>query len=112
MNIIISILFSSAIIAFGAWVSKTNPRMAGFITALPLSSMLVLIISQMQTKSGLNTLTYARSIFYSLPLTSLFFIPFLIEDKTKIGFWPSYILGILLLAIGYYLTRNIFTGQD
>jgi hypothetical protein len=108
MMVIISIMISASLIGLASWYSGINPRMAGFITALPLTSLLALIASQLQWRNSINTLEYAKSIFYSLPLTSLFFIPFLLAEKFSLGFWTCYISGFLLLGCGYVVARHFF----
>jgi hypothetical protein len=90
------------------WVSKTNPILGGFILSLPLTTLITLGISQLQTGKTENTFLLAKSIFLGVPLSLLFFIPFLIAPKLKIGFWPAYVCGIALLFIAYLIHKKFF----
>lgn len=108
MMMVVSILVSAVLIGVMSWYSNVNPRLAGFITALPLTSLLALLASQWQWRSSINTIEYAKSIFYSLPLTSLFFLPFVVANKWGLGFWTCYGSGLVLLTAGYLVGRFYF----
>jgi hypothetical protein len=47
----------------------------------------------------------ARSILVALPITLLFFVPFLMRDR--FSFWGAYALGCALLPLGYWVHRLI-----
>jgi hypothetical protein len=47
----------------------------------------------------------ARSILVALPITVLFFIPFLMRDR--FSFWGAYALGCALLPFGYLVHRAV-----
>jgi hypothetical protein len=47
----------------------------------------------------------ARSILVALPISVLFFLPFLMRDR--FSFWGAYALGCALLPVGYLLHRAI-----
>jgi hypothetical protein len=99
----LSIPLSALIIGGVSWLSGINPRLAGFLTALPLTSMVALAMSYAQYSDHSSSVTYAKSIFYSVPLSLLFFVPFLLAEKIKLPFWGLYLSGVLLLGLGYFL---------
>ena len=103
----LKILVAATVISFASWFSGKRPILAGFIVALPLTSILALIFSQFEFGNSVNTVKFAKSIFIAVPVSLLFFIPFLLADKIGLGFWTSFICGIGLLTIGFFLHRTI-----
>ena len=102
-----SLPLSALIIAGVSWLSGLNPRLAGFLTALPLTSLLALAFSYSQYKDHATAVTYAQSIFLAVPLSLLFFVPFLLAEKLKWPFWGLYLSGLALLAIGYLVFNGV-----
>jgi hypothetical protein len=50
---------------------------------------------------------YAKSIFVAVPISLVFFVPFLFSEKLNLGFWTCYSIGIGLLAIGYFVHAGL-----
>lgn len=100
-------LFTAALITGAATISKRNPVLAGFITALPLSTILALSLSHLQTGSSENTARYAASILVALVVCLPFFLPFLVYGKVKGNFWLYMACGIGLLFVGFLLQRVV-----
>lgn len=96
------VFLASFLISIVSWLSGKKGDLAGFLTALPLTSMLALAFSQLEWKNSANTVNYAKSIFVAVPLSLLFFIPFLFSEKLHLGFWGCYITGTGLLGLGYW----------
>ena len=105
LQIFLNILLSASVISVVLLLSKTNPVLGGFIISLPISTLITLGFSKAQNQDLANTFTLAKSIFVSVPLTLLFFVPFLFAEKWKLSFWNSYFAGIVLLAISYLIHR-------
>lgn len=101
------VLFSGAVIAFCAWLSGKRPELAGFLIALPLMTLLVLPFSHAQYHDAATTVKFAQSIFLGVPLSLLFFVPFLLAARLPFGFWGLYASGLALLTIGYCAHRAI-----
>ena len=99
--------FAASIIALCSWLSGKKPEMAGFITALPLVSIMALAFSFVEHKDVETTTRYAQSILIAVPISYLFFVPFFFTKTTGLGFWPSWGLGLVLLTIGYFLHQWI-----
>lgn len=95
------ILLASLLISIVSWLSGKKSELAGFLTALPLTSMLALAFSQLEWKNSANTVAYAKSIFVAVPLSLLFFVPFFLSEKLHLGFWGCYVAGVGLLGLGY-----------
>ena len=105
MLIVLNTLVSALVIGVAAWLSRRYPSGAGFLIALPLATMLVLPLAYLQHRDPGSAFQMARSILVALPITVLFFVPFLMRDR--FSFWGAYALGCALLPVGYFLHRAI-----
>jgi len=105
MLIVLNTLVSALIIGVAAWLSRRYPTSAGFLIALPLATMLVLPLAYVQYRDADSVFQMARSILVALPITLLFFVPFLMRDR--LSFWGAYALGCALLPAGYFAHRAI-----
>ncbi len=105
MLIVLNTLVSALVIGVAAWLSRRYPSGAGFLIALPLATMLVLPLAYLQHRDPDSTFQMARSILVALPITVLFFVPFLMRER--FSFWGAYALGCALLPVGYFLHRAI-----
>jgi len=103
------VAFSATMIAFASWLAGKKPELAGFIIALPLVTLLVLPLSYIEYQDPANSVRFAKSIFAAIPLTMLFFVPFLMAAKLDFGFWALYAAGIALLVAGYFIHQWILT---
>ena len=83
--------------------------MAGFLTALPLTTLLALAFSQIEWGDPKQSVEYAKSVFVAIPVSLLFFVPFLLANKLQLGFWQCYFSGLGLLAAGYFLHTYVFS---
>jgi hypothetical protein len=106
----IKLVLSASIISFASWLAGRKPLLAGFIVALPLTSMLSLLFSYAEYRDMEKINQFAKSIFLFVPLSLVFFIPFLLNKWMKTGFMWTYLLGLMLLAVGYGLYR-LFGGN-
>ncbi|MDD9900806.1 MAG: hypothetical protein OXT65_07495 [Alphaproteobacteria bacterium] len=98
----LKIIVAASIIAFASWLSGKKPELAGFIVALPLTSMLALAFAYGEYKNPEASVTFAKSIFAAIPVSLLFFVPFLLADKIPTGFWGLFGIGLALVACGYF----------
>ena len=105
MLFVLNTLVSAVVIGVAAWISRRYPVAAGFIIALPLATMLVLPLAFLQHRNADSAFEMARSILVALPITLLFFVPFLLRDR--LSFWGAYALGCALLPVGYFVHRAI-----
>jgi hypothetical protein len=105
MLVVLNTLISAVVIGVAAWISRRYPVTAGFIIALPLATMLVLPLAYLEHRDAGSMFDMARSILVALPITLLFFIPFLMRDR--LSFWGAYALGCTLLPLGYFVHRAI-----
>lgn len=100
---IVKVLVAAILISFVSWLSGKKTGLAGFLTALPLTTLIALAFSQVEWGDGKQSVEYAKSVFMAIPVSLLFFIPFLFAQKLNLGFWGCYSSGVVLLALGYFI---------
>ena len=106
--IIGKVIIASIVISFASWIARSDVKLGGFIIALPISSMLSLAFFNVQYQEPEATVQFARSILFSIPLTIVFFIPFLFAEKFKLPFWGLYGMGLALIFVGYAVQTYFF----
>ena len=99
---VLKIAISASVISFASWLSNKRPELAGFIIALPLGTMLVLAFSYAEYHDPVASVRFAKSILAAIPMSLLFFVPFLLADRLPFGFWGIYGAGFALLVVGYF----------
>ncbi|MCP3929231.1 MAG: hypothetical protein GY909_10420 [Oligoflexia bacterium] len=105
MIFVLKVVFASVVISSLSWLSGKKPEFAGFLTALPLTSLLALAFSQLEWQDSSRSVDYAKSIFVAIPLSSLFFVPFLFAHRFGLSFWQTYASGVVFLSIGFFLHK-------
>jgi hypothetical protein len=96
-------IIAAGLISFVSWLSGKKTGLAGFLTALPLTTLLALAFSHLEWGDSKQSVEYAKSIFVAIPVSLFFFIPFLVAQKLNLSFWTCYSSGIALLGFGYFL---------
>lgn len=96
-------LLAAVLISFVSWLSGKKTGLAGFLTALPLTTLLALAFSHMEWGNAKQSVEYAKSVFVAIPVSLLFFVPFLLAQKLNLGFWTCYFSGVALLGLGYFI---------
>lgn len=99
---------SASIIAGISWYSGKNPPLAGFLIALPTISTLAISFSYFQYRDIEKINQFASSILVSIPLSLLFFVPFILNRWLKWSFFPVILSGLILLFVGYLIHSRIF----
>jgi hypothetical protein len=110
MWFIIKVVFSGIVIAFASWLAGRKPVLAGFIIALPLASMLSILFSFWQYRDMEKINEFALSILVAVPLSLIFFIPFLLNRWLHLNFALTYVLGIGFLTVAYGAHSLILKG--
>jgi len=109
MPIAINILISASVISLCVWLAGKSPSLGGFILSLPISTLLVLALNQIQHGENGNGVALAKSVFIAVPASLVFFIPFLLSDRWKIPFWVCYGSGIVLLVLAFFVHKYLFS---
>lgn len=104
---VIKLVVVSSIIAFSSWLAGKKPELAGFIIAMPITSMIALAVSYLENRSDAASITFAKSILIGVPVSWLFFLPFFLAERFGFSFWLAYVLGLLLLVAGYFIHKSL-----
>ena len=67
---IAKVISAALIIAFASWLSGQNPKLAGFIIALPLVSLIAIAFSYYEHNDLEKTILFTKSILVCLLYTS------------------------------------------
>ncbi len=102
------VLASSVLISLSSWLAGKKPILAGFIIALPVSSLISLTLSYFEFRSMDKLNEYALSILVAVPLSLLFFVPFVLNRWLKMNFTLTMISAVSLLAGAYCIHKAIF----
>ena len=103
----LKILLVACVVVFTSWLAQKKPGLAGFIIALPIASMLALMFTYYEHKDSQASIEFAKSILIAVPISYLFFLPFFFSEKLKLDFIGSYILGFILLILGFFIHQYI-----
>ncbi len=105
------ILISAIIIAFASWLAGQKTFLAGFIVALPVTSILTLLFSYLEYRDITKINELAVSILVSVPLSLLFFLPFALNRWLKMNFALSFGLGFLFLFVAFLIHHSLFKNS-
>ena len=108
MPFLLKVLISVLLIAFASWLAGRQPVLAGFVIALPLVSMLAILFSYWEYRDMAKINQFATSILTAVPLSLVFFVPFLLNKWLKMNFLSTYFLGVVCLALAYFAHQLIF----
>lgn len=98
---ITKVLIAAILISLCSGISQKKPVLAGFLLSLPLVSMIALALSHIQSQNTDQSIQFAKSIFVAVPLSLLFFVPFLFAKQINLNFWYLYLIGFALLGLAY-----------
>ena len=104
---IAKVVGAALIIAFASWLSGQNPKLAGFILALPLVSLIAIAFSYYEHNDIEKTILFTKSILVALPVSYLFFLPFFFAKSLNMNFLMIYGAGLGLLIIGFFVHKYI-----
>lgn len=101
---IIKILISAILIVCASEIAKRSSFWGALIIVMPINSILSLCVYYFDTKDSARTADYAKEIFTLVPLSLVFFIPFLLAHKTGWSFGINILAGFILLGLALALT--------
>ena len=107
MFFIVKVLISGCLIAFASMLAGKKPILAGFIIALPLTSLLGILFVYIEHHNMDKVNEFVMSIVVAVPLSMVFFIPFLANKWLKMNFAVSFTTGLVLLVGAYLLHSTI-----
>lgn len=103
---LVKLLVSALVIATATEVAKRHPFWGALIVALPLTSILAMSWLYAETRDNALLTQFARDIFMLVPVSLVFFVPFLLERRTGFGFVANLLIGLFLLAVAVGLLRR------
>ena len=104
---LLKVVGAGLIVAFSSWLAGQNPKLAGFIIALPLVSLIAILFSYYEHNDTEKTVMFTKSIFIAVPASYLFFVPFFFAKSFNMNFFIIYITGLIFLIGGYFIHRYI-----
>ena len=104
---ILKIILAAIIIAFVSWLSGQNPKLAGFIIALPLVSLIAIAFSYYEHNDVEKTILFTKSVLVAVPVSYLFFLPFFFAKSLNMNFFLIYGTGLGLLIIGFFIHKYV-----
>ncbi len=105
MIFVLKTIAAGLIIAFSSWLAGQYPKLAGFIIALPIASLIAIVFSYYEHNDTEKTIMYAKSILIAVPLSYFFFLPFFFAKQLNMNFWIIYSSGLLLLILAYFIHK-------
>lgn len=105
---IFKMVMAGLIVAFTSWLAGRKALLAGFVIALPVISMISLCFIYFETRDMDKVNQYAVSILTAVPLSLLFFLPFVLNRWFNLNFPLSFGLGLALLFAAFLAHRTIF----
>ena len=106
---LIKVVISALVIALASELAKRDSFWGALLVAMPLTSILAISWLYAETRDNLLVTRFARDIFLLVPGSLLFFLPFLLETKTRLGFLPNLIAGLVLLALAVWGMRRVLS---
>lgn len=103
--LILKILFSVGILLAAAEVAKRSTFWGALVIALPLTSMLAIFWLYWDTRDAVKVSAFARDIFFLVPPSLLFFLPFVFESRSHWPFWVNFTSGLAAMACGFALLK-------
>ena len=88
-------------------LATRQPVLAGYLIALPISTILALSFAYLQSGNGETVARFALSVFSALPVTLMFFVPFFFYSRFKGSYWVYLLAGIAMLYVGFFVHRAI-----
>ncbi len=104
---IAKLLVSALVIALASEIAKRDPFLGALLVALPLTSLLAMGWLFAETRDNALVTRFARDILLWVPVSLVFFVPFLLEARTRLGFVPNLLAGVALLAVTVWVVRRL-----
>lgn len=101
------VLISALAIAAATELAKKDVFWGAVLIALPLASILAMSWLYLETRDDALVARFARDVLALIPVSLLFFAPFLLESRTRLGFVPNLLVGITLLGVGVWGMRRL-----
>lgn len=102
---IVKILLSVALLLTASELAKRSTFLGAVVIAMPVTSILAMTWLYWDTRDAEKVAAFAKDIFFLVPPSLLFFLPFLFQQKSHWPFWLNFSLGFALMAGGMLIYR-------
>lgn len=104
-QLVTKFLLSATVITCASEMSKRNVSLGAFLCALPMTSLLVMVWTYLDTGDMAKVVSLNWSILaYTLP-SFVLFIAFPLLLKAGLNFWPSLLIACFLTGIVYKICQ-------
>jgi hypothetical protein len=93
-----ALLTGSTVVAVSE-IAGRMPRLGGFLLSLPLISIIAFIMTWSISPKPEVINNLAQEMLILIPLTLIFYVPFLFVNQINFSFWMALVLGIFLTLI-------------
>ncbi|HZW38208.1 MAG TPA: DUF3147 family protein [Ignavibacteriaceae bacterium] len=100
---VVKILISAILITVISEVSKRSSLIGGILASIPLVSVMAMIWLYIDTQDITKISKFSTSIFWLVIPSLSFFIIMPVLLKTKLGFYPSLVISLIIMVAFYYL---------
>ncbi len=94
----VKLFISVAVLLAAVEIAKRSPFWGAVVIALPLTSMLAMVWLYWDTRDEALVSAFARNIFFLVPPSLLFFLPFIFAPRSHWPFWLNFAVGLVLAA--------------
>ena len=98
---ILKIFVTTVLVVAVSEVSKRSTLLGGLLASLPLVSFLALLWLHFETKDVARVQSLSMSIFWLVLPSLAFFLALPALLKTKLNFYPSFVLATALMLVCY-----------
>ena len=92
-------LFTGTTVVVVSEIAGRMPRLGGLVLSLPIVSIMAFVMAWMTTKKPEVLSGLAQEMLILIPLTLVFYVPFLFINQTNFSFWMALIVGVVLTLI-------------
>ena len=103
---VIKVLLSAIVLVIAGELAKRDTFWGAALIALPLASILAMTWLWIETRDDARVAQFGRDILLLVPVSLLFFLPFVFEARTRLGFTVNLVIGLVLLAAGVTAMRR------
>lgn len=103
---IAKVVLSALVIALASEVARRDSFWGALLVVLPLTSLLTMSFLYAENRDNELVTRFARDVLLLVPVSLVFFLPFLFESRTRFGFVPNLAIGIVLLGLGVLVMRR------
>lgn len=103
------VVVSALVIVAASEVAKRDSFWGAAIVVLPLVSILAMSWLYVDTRDNALVTKFAQDVLLLVPVSLVFFAPFLLETKTRLGFASNMLIGLVLLAVAVWGARRFLS---